>query len=48
LWSALFFALLSSLSGMAVMFVAGTPLYGALFLPSALLSGAALGKWKGG
>jgi len=47
-WSALFLALLSSLSGMAVMVVAGAPLYSALFLPSALLSGVALWVREGG
>jgi hypothetical protein len=44
-WGLLFFLLLASLAGMAVMVLAGVPLYAFLFLPSGLLSGVALRRW---
>lgn len=48
LWSAIFFLLLASLAGVAVMLVAGWPSYAVLFLPSCVLSGLALRKWERG
>ena len=47
-WSVLFVGLLASLAGTAVMVIAGVPVYVPLFLPSVLLTGAALQKWEAG